>query len=45
MYTFKMFPSMTRGDNAGHTVIDILSLMSTTDDAHEAQKEKRSTKM
>jgi hypothetical protein len=44
MYEVRMFPSMTKGEIVGHIVIDVLSLMSTTDDAHEAQKGKRSTK-
>jgi hypothetical protein len=44
MYEVRMLPSMTKGDIVGHIVIDVLSLMSTVDDAHEDQKGKHSEK-
>jgi hypothetical protein len=40
MYEVIMLPSMTKGEIVGHNVIDVFSLMSTIDDAHEAQKGK-----
>jgi hypothetical protein len=38
MYEVRVFPSMTKGGIVGHTVIDVFSLMSTADDAHEDQE-------
>jgi hypothetical protein len=32
----RMFPSMTKREIVGHTIIDVLSLMSTVVDAHES---------